>query len=127
MQIPNVGSKIRIKVRDTFGPRMIPPRADHRFYEGTVVDKYKCLDPSYFCMTGDANWPVRSIKADNVLDIEYLEGSGTVLRNDVKVWTVKGSKGNEYLVTMDRGNYSCTCPGFGFRRACKHVDEAKKG
>lgn len=123
MQIPNVGSKIRIKVRDTFGPRMIPPRADHRFYEGTVVDKYKWLDPSYFCMTGDANWPVRSIKADNVLDIEYLEGSGTVLRNDVKVWTVKGSKGNEYTVTKSGSKYHCTCPGFTFRHSCKHTAE----
>lgn len=123
MQIPNIGSKIRIKVRDSFGPRMIPPRADHRFYEGTVVAKHKWLDPSYFCMTGDKDYPVRSIKADNILDIEYIEGSGTVLRNDVKSWTVKGSKGNEYTVTQTGTKFHCTCPGFTFRHTCKHTAE----
>jgi hypothetical protein len=39
-----------------------------------------------------------------------------------RVWTVKGSKGDEYRVTELNGNYSCTCSGFRFRAKCKHVD-----
>jgi len=37
---------------------------------------------------------------------------------------VSGSKGNIYEVARDGSN--CTCPGFTFRRKCKHVDKIKK-
>ena len=38
-------------------------------------------------------------------------------------WQVKGSKGTEYTVNLRQGQWSCTCPGFGWRRRCKHVEE----
>jgi len=34
---------------------------------------------------------------------------------------VKGSKGNSYFVNLEE--QTCTCPGFGFRGTCKHVNE----
>ena len=40
-----------------------------------------------------------------------------------RVWTVKGSKGDEYKVSELNGEYSCTCSGFRFRAKCKHVDK----
>lgn len=40
-----------------------------------------------------------------------------------RVWTVKGSKGDEYKVSEYRGNLSCTCSGFRFRGDCKHVKD----
>ena len=39
-----------------------------------------------------------------------------------RVWTVKGSKGDEYKVSELNGEYSCTCSGFRFRAKCKHVE-----
>ena len=41
-------------------------------------------------------------------------------------WSVKGSKGNAYTVKLSKGAYSCSCPGFGFRRKCRHIEEKRK-
>jgi DNA polymerase/3'-5' exonuclease PolX len=38
-----------------------------------------------------------------------------------KVIEVIGSKGDRYEVRVDGLRASCTCPGFKFRRECKHV------
>jgi hypothetical protein len=43
-----------------------------------------------------------------------------------QVWTVAGSKGNQYFVNLSAGHWSCTCPGFGFRQKCRHVAEIAK-
>ena len=42
-----------------------------------------------------------------------------------KSWSVQGSKGNTYTVKLSEGVYSCTCPGYGFRRKCRHITEIK--
>ena len=40
-----------------------------------------------------------------------------------KVYKVKSSKGDkEYLVQMNNsGSMECTCPGYQFRRSCRHI------
>ena len=42
-----------------------------------------------------------------------------------KVYKVKSSKGNSfYEVKMNvSGSLECTCPGYGFRRKCRHIAE----
>jgi hypothetical protein len=42
-----------------------------------------------------------------------------------RVWVVKGSKGDEYKVTENSGNFNCSCSGFRFRGACKHVENIR--
>ena len=41
-------------------------------------------------------------------------------------WAVVGSKGASYTVRAVQGRYTCTCPGFGWRRKCKHIEQVKK-
>jgi hypothetical protein len=38
-------------------------------------------------------------------------------------WKVAGSKGAEYTVTELNGQVTCSCPGYKFRGACKHVTQ----
>ena len=49
----------------------------------------------------------------------------TVTKVESKTITkvIKGSKGNEYIVTGSNGKWTCTCPGFQFRHSCKHTSE----
>jgi hypothetical protein len=35
-------------------------------------------------------------------------------------WPVKGSKGNEYQVTLHDKGFECECVGFSFHGSCKH-------
>ena len=42
-----------------------------------------------------------------------------------QTWTVAGSKGNEYTVSLNRGRWSCSCAGHQFRNRCRHVDELR--
>ena len=53
-----------------------------------------------------------------------FDGWNDVCSNSVE-YKVVGSRGAEYTVRCNsEGLWSCTCPGFGFRRKCKHVDKA---
>jgi hypothetical protein len=58
---------------------------------------------------------------------KYMVWDRPVIEDTKKLtWEVQGSKGNIYKVTFEEGTrWSCTCPGFNWRRTCKHI-EAKK-
>lgn len=40
-------------------------------------------------------------------------------------WQVTGSKGSSYTVRVRAGQWFCSCPGFGFRRKCRHIEETR--
>lgn len=40
-------------------------------------------------------------------------------------WTVAGSKGDKYIVEKVGTVYNCTCSGFKFRGACRHITEVE--
>ena len=60
--------------------------------------------------------PLRRIEAVN----------GVMLVADAQTqWIVQGSKGNKYTVKLTGKGYSCTCPGYTFRKTCKHIEGIK--
>jgi hypothetical protein len=126
MRVPQVGSVVRVRTRYNQGPRMIPPQPDFTVYEGKVLNPDRWLTDRQFNISGNKDWPVRTINMLNVIDIEIVSGGFKTVNTDVKTWTVQGSKGNKYTVTRSSKGWSCTCSGFGFRRQCKHVSEKSK-
>lgn len=123
MKVPAVGSKIKVRVSYGQGPKMIPPQPGFNEYEGEVLPSHKWMNDRQFCLTGSSEYPVRIITMDLVEDIQLLKGKFKDVDTGVKVFSVKGSKGNTYTVTRNGNGWNCTCAGFQFRRQCKHVSE----
>jgi hypothetical protein len=123
MRIPTVGSFVKIRMRYDQGPRMIPPQPNFYFHEGKVLPSDRWLTDRQFNITGDKDWPIRTINMINVEDIEIIQGSFKTIETKVKTYEVAGSKGNKYIVTRNEKGWSCNCSGFQFRRQCKHVTE----
>ncbi len=126
MNIPVVGSEVRVQLRDSFGDRMIPRRNQPRVFSGRVLASAKWLSPSEFMMSGDQNFPVRVINVQSIEKLEIVSGSLQAQSVKSQVYTVRGSKGQDYVVSNSNGRWTCTCPGFQFRKNCRHPAEVTK-
>ena len=123
---PTVGKKIRVTTRF----REINYWARNEWldttYEGVVGRSDKTVpEGSFMLLTPqDSRMPTRVIALGRVIALEYADGATAAKRavaDAVKVWQVEGSKGAVYTVTEEQGQRRCTCPGFSFRKTCKHV------
>ncbi len=72
MKIPSVDSVVRVTLRDRMAASMIPPRAGVQVFEGRVVKSHKWLTDREFCITGDADFPIRVINASAIADLEII-------------------------------------------------------
>lgn len=126
----NAGDVVTIKVRNPVWSMrkayasyvQIP---EYNTYSGTVIRNHKAIRPDQIGLTtGEAKFDMRVIDINRIVGFEEAP-EAVKAKSAFKTWTVKGSKNNEYIVTQDHNQYTCTCPGYGFRRACKHVDEIK--
>ena len=123
-QTCNTFDIMKVQVRNTqFGRPNIWMFEQPEFFE-FEGDEFnaKWIDPTQLALTtGNPEWPVRVIARKNILSIN----NQTVeqIKSDVRTVKIKGSKGDEYIVTVGNGKINCTCSGFQFRRSCKHVKE----
>jgi len=58
--------------------------------------------------------------ADNPFESEWL-AQPVIAQQDADVIEIEGSKGAKYYV--NKGEKTCTCPGYTYRGTCKHVKE----
>ena len=85
----------------------------------------KWVKPSQMALTtGTSDFPFRVIERKYIVSIDNSSYSYQVEQDSARTIRVQGSKGNEYVVTLG-SNPNCTCTGFGFRRTCKHITEAR--
>jgi hypothetical protein len=93
---------------------------------GEILDTIKWLKPDEIAITNPAHPNGFSIlHKKNILWIKDLAGKKSTVKIDAdyKQWTVKGSKGNDYLVIRQKGLYNCNCTGFQYRKSCRHIAE----
>ena len=127
-QVPKVGSIITVTTR----------YADHYYlsdkdYKDTtyerveVIKPFKWTKPDCFCIPaeGEPFITVRTIAISKVIDLVVHEGDVEAANTGTKYVYVPGSKGNEYMVTVVDGyGVECTCPGYHWRKHCKHLEIA---
>jgi hypothetical protein len=90
-------------------------------YEGEEV-QVKWLNPGQIALsTGNPEFPFRVLNRTTIVSIDNQAVEQK--ESTVKTFTVKGSKGDSYTVTVNAGKSHCTCSGFQFRKSCKHVKE----
>lgn len=126
--IPEVGNTVTVTTR--YAKRSVWHDNDYEDFvlTGKVIAKPKWLTAEQFAISNPAHPNGFSvINIAKVIDLKDATGSAVTIKlpsDDYKEWTMTGSKGNSYLVIRTRGQYNCTCPGFTYRKHCKHIEEA---
>ena len=123
-----VGNTVTVKVRnslydmrDRYANGYVGPEFNE--YTGIVVHEKWYGDDKIGLTTDIKHFPVRVLSRANIVEVMGAKVDYTPVKSNRETITVQGSKGNTYIVTKENGKASCTCPGFGFRKTCKHVQE----
>lgn len=125
----NVGDIVTIKVRNAlydvrhrYANGWVGP--EYNEYTGTII-REKWFKDNEIGITSDVRGlPFRVINLERIVEVSGAKHDYQPVKSKREVITVQGSKGNTYVVTKENGKATCTCPGFGFRKTCKHVQEA---
>ena len=127
---PELGSKVAITF--TFPNYVLNgPKEKTTTITGVVEKATKFTPPNFVRLITDFDNPVRirEIPLARVVNIKYTDGR-VAIRDTVdtgnQTWTVEGSRGAKYFVVKNQNSYSCTCPGFQFRRSCKHIQNIQQ-
>lgn len=123
-----VGKTVTVKVRNPlyhararYANGWIGPEFNE--YTGTVVHEKWYGDDKIGLTTDVRGFPVRVLSRANIVEVSGAKVEYQPVKSSREVITVQGSKGQTYVVTKENGKATCTCPGFGFRKTCKHVQE----
>jgi hypothetical protein len=114
LNIPTVDSTVTVTLEFTHGSKT---------FTGRVLKPYRWLSDRQFTLSGDTEMPVRVIDGRYVTSLVVHSGSSLSVDTGVRVRQVAGSRGAVYTVTHDNRGIRCTCPGFQFRKSCRHLSE----
>jgi hypothetical protein len=125
--IPDAGC--RIAVTFEFPSYVVGTSKVSRTTISGIVEKAtKHTPPNFVRIATDFDSPVRvrEIPLYRITNIEYADGRQATVQlteDESKTWTVQGSRGSQYVVVRSKNSWSCNCPGFQFRKSCKHVTQ----
>ena len=90
-------------------------------YTGIVVHEKWYGDDKIGLTTDMPHFPVRVLSLANIVEVMGAKVDYTPVKSNREVIAVQGSKGKTYTIIKENGKATCSCPGFGFRKTCKHV------
>jgi hypothetical protein len=98
---------------------------------GIVEKATRFTPPDFVRIVTDFDSPVRirEIPLHRITNLEYADGRIAIqetVKEDTETWLVDGSKGSKYTVIRTKNKWTCTCPGFQFRKSCRHIQELQK-
>ena len=124
----NVGDTVTVKVRnslydvrDRYANGYVGPEFNE--YTGIVVHEKWYGDDKIGLTTDMKHFPVRVLSRANIVEVSGAKFDYTPVKSNRETITVQGSKGNTYIVTKENGKASCSCPGYSYRKSCRHIDE----
>ena len=127
--IPDAGCKVAITFE--FPSYVIGSATVNKTTITGIVEKAtRFTPPNFVRIVTDFDSPVRirEIPLHRVTDLEYADGrtaGRAATKESTQTWSVEGSKGSRYTVVRTQFTWACTCPGFQFRKSCRHIQELK--
>ena len=127
--IPDTGCKVAITFE--FPSYVIGSATVNKTTITGIVEKAtKFTPPNFVRIVTDFDSPVRirEIPLNRIINLEYSDGrlaNKHVTKENTQTWSVEGSKGSRYTVVRTQSAWACTCPGFQFRKSCRHIQELK--
>ena len=120
----------RVLVSEFYQHGMKKPIRKYAVYGGTIPPATMELNGNRYIMPGWYKLPddEPTPKLEDIGFYPYKAKKPNIPNNAKnKVYKVTSSKGDkEYEVSVSgSGDFACTCPGYGFRRKCRHIDYVK--
>lgn len=117
---------MKVEVRNPlYGNRHVNQPRFHT-YEGELVATPKWINYDAIALTTDnSKFRVRVIAKSDIISIDGSESKYVAPISSERTFTVAGSKGNSYTITVGSKGKSCTCIAFQYRKSCKHIAEVE--
>lgn len=126
--VPQDGKTVRVTTRFSDDYYKAENKYRERTYVGQVLPSERWFKADQFAITSDdERMPFRVLSTHNIvtLIVDDKEGALDDPNKGTRTVSISGSKGSQYVVTIkDGAAISCTCPGFTFRKTCRHLKEA---
>ena len=131
---PAVGSNVTVTTQwhDYYKGFAANVQREHTI-SGVVIGSAKYDDVHSFRLaTTNSNYPISIVDLGRVVSLTYGDGTSArqteVSKPQVRHWEIKSDsrKGGSYNVVFDGRHYSCECPGYTFRKSCRHINKVKE-
>jgi SWIM zinc finger len=128
--LPVIGSEVEVIIDSTHVNKYLHHDLKHVVQSRERIAGKVIPLPSW--MTRDADFAIYNyanlresyIPFNRVISIDGIKVPQNTQRVDKVISVVSSKTGEPYTVRYDGrlNKWSCTCPGFQFRRKCRHVD-----